>query len=180
MESWLLEKSENVVKYLSYLVELIKENEEKIPKDIYDEINYCLQPTLIDATKVYGLICNSKEQSGSEGELIFNKGKDGLEEVLVKFGSMGKTAKMKKIEDLEELIFKLEELIEGDKSNRTLVHEALAKYQSRASEVEQEIQRLENSIEKVTMGQSNWDIFVATARYIIPQFKEKLDNIKNT
>jgi hypothetical protein len=180
MDSWLNEKSGNVVKYLSYLTEIIKKNEDKISKEICEDIYFYLSPALIDATKVYGFICDSKEQSGNEGELIFDKGNDGLEEVLVKFGQLDKTSRMKKIEDLSEFVLKLEQLIKGDKSNRTLVHEALAKYQNRTNKVKSEIEKLENSIEKVTMGESSWGVFVTTAKYIIPQLKEELNNIKNT
>lgn len=179
MDSWFQEKSGNVVKYLAYLIETIKENEDKIPAEVSEDIYFYLYPILIDATKVYGLTCNSK-QSGEEGKLIFDKGKDGLEEVLFKFGKVDKTTKMKNIEDLEEFIFKLEELIIGDRSNRTLVHEALANYQNRSRGIKNEIRKLENSIERVTFGKSNWESFVSTAKYTIPRLKEELCNIKNT
>ncbi|ACA56899.1 hypothetical protein FDC45_15030 [Clostridium botulinum] len=178
VDNWLKEKSGNVVKYLSYLTEVVKKNQDKISEEICEDIYFYLYPTIIDATKIYGLICDSKEQVGKEGELIFNKGNDGLEEVLVKFGQLQKTSKQKKIEELEELIFKLEQLIKGDKTNRTLIHEALYIYQNRVNEIKNEIEILQNSIEKVTIGQSKWEVFVITAEHIIPRLKEELANIK--
>lgn len=179
MDSWLQEKSENVVKYLSYLTETIKKNQDKIPKEICEDIYFYLYPTLIDATKIYGLICDSEDQSGREGELIFDKGNDGLEEVLFRFGQIDKTNKQKKIEDLSELILILEELIKGGKTNRTRVHESLASYQNKIDSVKDEIRILEDSIEKVTMGKLSWELFVYTAEQIIPRLKQELNQELN-
>lgn len=179
MDSWLYEKSGNVVKYLSYLVDVLKNNEDRIPDDIYEEINSYVYSSLVDSTKVFGLICNSKKQSGREGDIIFSKGNEGLEQVLYKFGAITETSKMKKIKELEELIDALNSLILGDKINRTLVYEALSNYQCRTDEVKEQIKQLEDSIENVTMGKTKWKDFVITAKYIIPELKVGLENLKN-
>lgn len=175
MDSWLNEKSGNVVKYLSWLSESIQNNKELIPKEIYEDISNYVFISLIDATKVYGFICDSEEQSGREGELIFDKGREGLEQVLVKFGQLEKTSKQKKNEDLEEVIVNLEEAIKGDRTNRTLVHSTLANYQNRLTSVKEQIDKLENSIEKVTFAELDWESFVLTAKFIIDDLKMELE-----
>lgn len=178
MDSWLKEKSGNVVNNLATLIDILKRNESMIPKEVYEEIMYELYPTLIDSTKVYGFAYESP-QTGREGELIFNKGSIGLEDVMYKLGIISKTSEMKKIEDLEELITRLEDLSDGDKSNRTLVHEALAKYQNKLESINDDVEKLKDLIERVTLGISNWETFVTTSQIIIQNLKYQLDTLKN-
>lgn len=178
MNSWLNEKSKNVITYLSHLIDYINKNRENIPNDVYEEITYYLYPTLIDSTKVYGLICNSIKQTGREGEIIFEKGSEGLEEVLFNFGVIPITTKMKKINDLEDFINRLKISIHGDKSNRTLIHEALSLYQNRFENINKEISKLEDEIEKVTLNEVKWETFISTTKIIIPKLEQALENLK--
>jgi flagellar biosynthesis chaperone FliJ len=59
---------------------------------------------------------------------------------------LDKTQGQKKYEELFAFIEVLEELIQGDRTNRTQIHEALWNYRNRVPSVEQYIRTLEDTI----------------------------------
>ncbi len=90
-----------------------------------------------------------------------------------------KTDLKNKYDELNEFIMSLETSIIGDRTNRTLVHEALYYYQNRWINVRKEIERLEDSIENVTLNKLDWEYFVFLADFTIPVLKKKLEILKH-
>lgn len=176
MSNWCCEKSKNVVKDLTSIIEILKCNEDNIQEDLYENINDYLHSAIIDATKIYGFASGSK-LLGGEGDLIFDEDKDGLEKILVQFGRVDNTSKQKEIEDLQEFISELSYAINGDRTNRTMIHSAMAKYQNRIDSIGDEIKQLENSIEKVTVGELSWESFIQVAKFIIPRLENELEKL---
>lgn len=84
MAGWCTEKSENVVKCLNDILNLIK-NETKDSDKLREEIEYYVGTALWDATKMLSFSCGAKWDT-SDRDLIMEKGKTGFNELMIKYG----------------------------------------------------------------------------------------------
>lgn len=169
--AWCKEKTENIVKQLTYLVEL---NESlKIEFDKKQDISYYLHLALFDATKLlafsYGAIWDPIDV-----DLIDEKGFDGLEEVKQKYGLLDKTDKERKKEGLTSIVNKLKEYLSGGVApNRTFIHELLSttKYSDPC------LDDILDKVEEVTIGRLTWDKFCIFAEIKVQELEGRIENL---
>lgn len=175
MESWTNEKSLNALNQTAALVDFLRENQGNINSHIYDETIGYIHSILIDNCKVYSLIFDKEIDVNSKR--IFMFGKEGLEETLFELGIRENTVLRTKIHELENVISKVTDLIKGDRTNRTLIHEVLSGYKPRYTKISMQIEKLEECIDDVTMGTREWVDFVLVAKTIIPYLQKCLDEL---
>lgn len=185
MESWTKEKSLMALNETTELLAFIRDNEFNINKSIYNEIMEYIYSILIDNCKVYSLIFDKDIDVNSKR--IFMFGKEGLEETLFELGLKDNTALRVKINELDNFINKLTDLVKGDRTNRTLIHQLLNSYKPMCSEINGQIRKLEEYIEDVTIGKREWIDYIIVAKAIIPELikylnklKERQENIQRT
>lgn len=177
MESWTKEKSLSALNETAALVDFMRDNECNINSSIYDEIIGYIHSILVDNCKVYSLVFDKEIEVNSKRILMF--GKEGLEETLFELGLRKNTMLRTKIYELENVISKLTDLIKGDRTNRTLIHEALSGYKQRCSNVSMQIEKLEECIDDVTMAIREWSEFINVAKIIIPDLTKCLNQLKD-
>ena len=170
--SWLVEKSLSV---LTNVVELHEGfcRREDLPEDFAESFRSSLYPILYNSTKILSF-ATDKGWSAKDPDLIWEKGRDGLEEVLAKYGRLAwdNTATGKRriltqrfAGDLKEL----RQLLDGKRYlSRTLIHELLMKQRRNGIQdpILDEISRL---IESVTLGELSWDDFVHSASMLVDE-----------
>lgn len=172
MNSWCIEKSRNVLKSLTSIVEMFNNNEISFKdEDHRDFMVSFLVNGLKDATKIYGFCCGAILDE-DYGSLILQNGGDGLEQVMVKFGQLKETTKQKEFRELKSLIENLNNLLTDENFNRTLIHDVIRNYKNNVKNVEKDIQAIENLIEKVTMGEMKKDEFIEIAKLTLKKIQE--------
>lgn len=83
MASWCTEKSDNIVKCLSSIVELIGNNP-NVSGKLREDVELYLAPALWDATKMLSFSCGA-EWSTEDRDLIMENGKCGYNELIKKY-----------------------------------------------------------------------------------------------
>ncbi|MEG1255532.1 hypothetical protein [Clostridium sp.] len=172
MESWINEKSLMALKQTAGLVDLLRGNKENIDENLYNEIMGYLSGILGYNSNIYSLIFDRIDEVN--GDRVFEYGKVGLEETLYELEIVKSTPLRTQIKELTTVIEEISVLIQGDRTNRTLIHEVLAGYQSRTKEVQCYIEELEQSIDDVTMGKIEWGCFIEIANRILPTLQMSL------
>lgn len=158
--TWLVEKSQSVLKNAVESYEDFRRRED-LPEDFAEAFRSSLYPILYNSTKILSF-ATGKEWSTKEPDLIWEKGRDGLDEVLVKYGCLaeGETVEGKKriqaqnfASDLKEL----KQLLSKPRCpSRTLIQELLMK-QRKIGIQDPILDEISGLIESVTMGELSWD-----------------------
>ena len=158
MKSWTKEKTLSALNETAALMDFLRDNEENINETVYNEIIGYIQSILVDNCKVYSLVFD--KEIDVNGERIVKFGQAGLEETLFELGLKDNTRLRLKIHELENLINKVTDLIKGDRTNRTLIHEVLISYKPYCNEVGMQIEKLDECVDDVTMGIREWSEFI--------------------
>ncbi len=125
-----------------------------------------------DASKLLAFSCGA-DWNPSDPEIIFEQGYAGFEKVLVRYGLLDETSEDKQRKLRENFIHQLEILLDGDRTpNRTLLHELIAKKDLRHPKLD----RLSDMLEKVTMGEMAWAVFVENGRAYVKELREELSS----
>ena len=178
MAGWCSEKSGNVVHELATLMDYFKRLEHLKQKlDTADERAHGdLYSAIFDATKIFAFSCGAT-WSVDDPEIITKRGKRGYIELAIKYGQITETAtSYAGIDDdiaLRELVEELESLLRNEsRSNRTLIHDALRKAASRRDEIE----RIRELTDKVSMGELSWDDYRGKVFYYLDYLRSELSN----
>lgn len=125
-----------------------------------------------DASKLLAFSCGA-EWNPSDADIIFEQGYAGFEKVLVRYGLLNETSEDKRRKLRENFIHQLEILLDGDRTpNRTLLHELIAKNDLKHPKID----KLSDMLEKVTMGEVTWDVFVEDGRAYINEIRKELSD----
>lgn len=169
--SWCIEKSNNVVKNLAYIVEYIKNNEYYSSTNNKDSLQYYLSDACHDATKLLAFSCG-QELSSEDYGLIFQKGMAGYEEVANKFNILHDTEAKRRIRIItrqKDILNQILKCLEGSRSqNRTLIHDLLLQIKTK-NPIFTEICYL---TEMVTNGEISWQEYVGHAKQKIDKLLE--------
>lgn len=165
--TWLVEKSQSVLENVVKLCEDFRRRED-LPEEFAKAFPSYLVPILYNSTKILSF-ATDKEWSIKDPDLIWEKGRDGLEEVLVKYGLLDedKTVEGKRkirarnvASDLEEL----KHLLRGTKyPSRTLIHELLRKIDIQDPLLDE----ISGLTESLTMGELSWDEYANSASRLV-------------
>lgn len=184
MDAWDIEKSGNVLRELVEIAEMLKNKELKFetcekminyPETAEERFKGCLQVALHDQLKIYSSFLGENW----DPEYVFwiiEEGYEGYERVLVEMNQLKETKKDKQRRILREMIDSLKIYVDNKNFNRTLIHETLRQYRNNAVDVSEDIQKIENNIEKVTMGEMKVEEFINIANPIIEKLENQLNN----
>jgi|GEM_PF-2476904 hypothetical protein len=160
MSRWCSEKMSSVVLALARIAEVGSDQtvaSEATSQAIRDE----LCSALYDATKMLAFSCGAQWEP-SDRDMILENGVLGYQELQARYGQRAFS--------LVDFINRFRELLAGERSpNRTLMHDLL----SRASFEEPLLRTLEDELDRVTMGEADWEEFVPRALGILEQVQEK-------
>ena len=173
MGSWLEEKSQNVLKALSYMHQAISSCAEgMIAKEIEEDLMQWLYPALYDATKILSFASGGHWTPGDR-ELMIREGLTGLEKVLKEYGLLAETTaeREKAIEQTRRenacrAFGIISQLLDSSRGEfRSQIHSEL-----RATSVNMEhpaLSKLIEETETLMMGDVMWDEYVERARPLV-------------
>lgn len=171
MSSWCVEKTSDIVQELVKIASLVNARE-TMSNELREEVLSSVSCALWDATKMLAFSCGEPWEPSDRTRLL---GGDELafEELKVKYGLLTETsaqqAKRRRIHDMTEFISSCRVLLNGERSpNRTLLHALIR----RTYITEPLIDTLDEMLENVTMGQTDWRSFVEQARPIVAQLEQ--------
>ena len=166
MGSYLGEKSLNVVRYLAQLSELMTRSSPDLPQNFVREMESLMSGALWDATKVLAL-AEDADWVPSDPNLIMEKGRDGLDGVLTKYGLELETDRWRELQGYRtkarhvlDSLSTLEELIRLPRGEaRPQICAELIKVRGIGLK-HPIIEELDELTERVTQGALDWPIYV--------------------
>lgn len=157
MASWGFEKSENVLKELVRIAEMLRNKEVKFetcdnminyPETAEKRFKKSLGIALYDQLKIYSFFID-EEWNSEYASWILNEGEEGYEKVLVAMKQLEETTKDKKRHILMELF---KRLISED-IDRNKIHDSLWKCRERGVKTTEDIEKIQIEVERWTMGE---------------------------
>lgn len=145
---WVEEKIHNVIVQLLYTKPENEDNE------------YCVDSALYDALKIYGA-CTGRMDTLTDKEVldfIYQYRRDGFDFVEYCLGLSTRKCDLFYLLEDNASVKRIKSLITPDKSNRTLIHEELAKLHHHNEWTKQ----ISNDVEEVTIGNKSWEWFYST------------------
>jgi hypothetical protein len=156
-DGWLTEKSERIVEGLAQIVELTQKFEQDIPEEFESQLTSLVGTILWDATKILSYACGDRRKwSPEDRDVIMENGYEAHRAIISKY----KGADVEFVTSLDVLDEKLEQLLEGPRSNRTLIHDLLRHCVVKSPIVD----AIRDFTENISMGEMNWDEYVAAVR----------------
>lgn len=165
MATWLAEKSQRVVQSLALISERLSASPFATNLDsVADELKFALY----DATKILAFATQGNWKP-DDASMVLSEGTHGFEKLLVQYGLLVETAKDAKQRSVCELKAKLVLLLDGPKADsRTELHALLVENRT----VDLDLSELSELLDRVTMNDLSWDIFVADAKLIIDRWQK--------
>lgn len=157
MASWCSEKSETVLRAISETLRIAMQEPRS---DRMEDIIEALRPAIFNATKLLSFSTGA-QWSIEDVAAVRDRGLDGLESVLGKYGVLVQTSRQRLIQRDKEIV----DLLVGDPHpSRTLLHEMIASMGRRDPKIE----HLSERLEQVTMGKLSWADFTSE---VLPTFQ---------
>lgn len=150
MAHWCEEKSTNVTKNLSHLIDSINLNV-NLPKDEKERLLDYIYNALWDATKLLAFSTGANWHT-DDRDIIFNNGYEGYEEIAVRYGILESTKKAEINNSLDSIVNELRTLLDGQRSNRTIIHELLDKSPLKNPMIDS----VKTYTESVSLGELSW------------------------
>ncbi len=171
MAPWLAEKSQYILEGLVAIYEDFRKKD-NLPNDLMDILTTYLSGIFYDATKILSF-ASGGEWSISDRSIIIEKGKKGLEEVLVSYGLLEETTeektKRQTFEKVENLVNKLKELLKEPRYEaRPRIHKLLLKEGFDDTIVNQ----ISDLTEDVTMGELPWDRYIKLCQTLLNKLEQ--------
>ncbi|MFZ5586549.1 MAG: hypothetical protein ACOZHQ_11515 [Thermodesulfobacteriota bacterium] len=172
MASWCSEKSQSVLFTFTTLLSMINRCTD-LNQETREYLQAIISGGIWNGSKLLALSCGADWQP-MDADDIFGKGREGLENILVEYGLLSETSQDRIKWNILQFYISIEALVDGPRvPNRTLLHALLAKRELDHSGVT----LISELLEKVTMGDLDWDKFVEEAKIIINHVKTDLDTI---
>lgn len=147
--SYLLDKGTMALRQLSKVCDTLKRTDLTV-EQLRDEVQSQLSPALYDFTKVLSTIAGVKWEV-EDREKVLHGGIDGVEELLVRYGSMAQeSTEASRVATSGRRIYELSRLSKAD--GRTLMHEELRRIPAGKPAFD----GLRDVLEQVTMGDRPW------------------------
>lgn len=170
MTNWCIEKSITVMSRLARVVHELRLQNEAAPNQAIMNMLYDLYPALNDGTKILAFSCGAV-WSKQHPELIFNEGYPGFEKVASEYGILDETNPTEQewrplAEELNTFLSEIKTLLDGPRSpSRTLIHQRISSSRLRSPVIEQ----IDQLVDSVTMGETDWESFTLRAKQIIEE-----------
>lgn|GEM_PF-2397106 len=157
MASWGLEKSENVLKELVRISEMLVNKELNFetcdnmidyPETAQERFEGSLVIALYDLLKIYSFFID-EDWNSEYASWILNEGEEGYEKVLVSMNQLEKTTKDIKKSALTELYNSL--ILEN--INRNTIHDLLWQCRKKQVTISKDVERIQEEVERWTMGE---------------------------
>jgi len=175
---WVVEKSRRVLEDIVKLYEDFRKRDD-LPEEFVKTFQIYLHPIIYNSTKILAFATN-KEWATSDPDSIWEKGKTGLDKVLVKYGLLdeGETAEAKKKARIQSFLRNLEEikeLLSGTRyPSRTFIGGILLGIHIQDPLLDE----ISHLTERVTMGELSWDEYVNSASRLIEDLTAKYREIE--
>jgi hypothetical protein len=156
MQVWMEEKANDLVWSLAQALDDIRRvsGDPAVSADALDDCLEMIRIAVRQSTKLLSFSIGSV-WSDKDEEAVLQNGSRGYREVVARWGVQDLSAMGPPRLTLDEFRAELMPLLEGPRSNRTLVHELLR--EARRSKLP--VERLEDLVECVTFGRLGWDEF---------------------
>jgi hypothetical protein len=158
MAAWHYEKCLSILESIACICDLQSTN------NAQDKVRSNLYAAAYDATKLLSFSCGSYWNT-SDPDLIVEKGRNGLEELLVKYGVLKETTEDERHRKSNEILIDILIALNSDTAStaRTSIHELLAKIPSSDHEWEP----IKDLTESLTMGEMTWTAYKSTAKILL-------------
>lgn len=175
MASWGLEKSENVLKELVRITEMLVNKELSFetcdnmidcPETAEERFESSLGIALYDQLKIYSFLID-EDWNSNYASWILNEGEEGYEKVLVSMNQLEKTTKDIRKSVLTELYNSLI----SENINRNGIHDLLWKCRRKQVTISKDIEKIQEQVERWTMGEITGEEFKENIKFNILNFK---------
>jgi hypothetical protein len=165
MAAWHYEKCLGVLESIACICDLQSAN------DTQDKVRSNLYSAAYDVTKLLSFSCGSPWHT-SDPDLIVEKGSNGLEELLVKYGALKETKGDERHRKQNEILIDILIALDSDTAStaRTSIHELLAK----VPPTDDEWEPIKDLTESLTMGEITWTTYQSTAKALLSAIQKGL------
>lgn len=179
--TWEIEKSENVARYIAWLIDDLKDRADVSP-ELMEVILTHLSPMAWDALKLYASACGSM-WGHQDRDLLIERGEDGFEQIAVKYGQLQETRLERRRRRVLSFIAAFREELDSPRSTgaRTRLYDILRKYNEDYdilrdySNKSPFIERITSALENVTNGVLPWETFCMFAYDQLAAFEAEIN-----
>jgi hypothetical protein len=161
---YIKEKALKSLSWVAETVDCLNEEKENIPASVLKELKICLGNSLQNSTKVVAALFDSiHKQNWDDVDLILEKGKKGLDEVLYKYGCISEPDHVRRDRERPQFISTVLQISKGDvREGRRAIYDECDRFGP-----DPLIAQIRNLLEGVTQGSKPWSDFQQEIEHLL-------------